>query len=393
MRLNRKWILVIALVVSMATAISGTLAYLTSTDTATNTFTVGNVSIDLEEPSWDPSKTPTLLPGVEIAKDPQIKNTGSTEAWVWMEITVPTDLMPYIDWNTTAWTRSETTSGNNTVVTLKRATLLPAGETTATAFTKVALPASLERMPESLVTSGTVEIVVNAYAIQSDAATTIDAAINAYGTNGEGGEGNEPAGNVTVSNETELTEALAANNNVTFGADITGESFSSAKNITLTNGNIYTENASHNYGYIVEAGGSTTFDNVNITTKQGGIGIVGTAIFKSGSVTNNSTSTSGRHVFYVEGGSLTIEDGVFTFSPSNLTRKGSYIYSNNSTVVVNGGTFNKPSSRDGHDPFVTANGGTITVYGGKFAFDPSAFVADGYQAVESDGWWTVSAIQ
>lgn len=329
----------------------------------------------------------------ESESESESKNTGSTEAWVWMEITVPTDLMPYIDWNTTAWTRSETTSGNNTVVTLKRATLLPAGETTATAFTKVALPASLERMPESLVTSGTVEIVVNAYAIQSDAATTIDAAINAYGTNGEGGEGNEPAGNVTVSNETELTEALAANNNVTFGADITGESFSSAKNITLTNGNIYTENASHNYGYIVEAGGSTTFDNVNITTKQGGIGIVGTAIFKSGSVTNNSTSTSGRHVFYVEGGSLTIEDGVFTFSPSNLTRKGSYIYSNNSTVVVNGGTFNKPSSRDGHDPFVTANGGTITVYGGKFAFDPSAFVADGYQAVESDGWWTVSAIQ
>ena len=136
----------------------------------------------------------------ESESESESKNTGSTEAWVWMEITVPTDLMPYIDWNTTAWTRSETTSGNNTVVTLKRATLLPAGETTATAFTKVALPASLERMPESLVTSGTVEIVVNAYAIQSDAATTIDAAINAYGTNGEGGEGNEPAGNVTVSN-------------------------------------------------------------------------------------------------------------------------------------------------------------------------------------------------
>lgn len=221
MRLNRKWMLVIALVVSMATAISGTLAYLTSTDTATNTFTVGNVSIDLQEPNY-PGNTPTLLPGVEIAKDPQIKNTGSTEAWVWMEITVPTDLMSYIDWNTTDWTKTETTSGNNTVVTMKRETKLPAGETTATAFTKVALPSSLTTMPESLVTSGTVDIVVDAYAIQDANFANIDAAIAAY--DGEGGEPDTPAANrgddnsktypvpadvVEVANTTDLLSALA----------------------------------------------------------------------------------------------------------------------------------------------------------------------------------------
>jgi len=51
----KKRILAIALVVCLlATAlVSGTLAYFTDTDDATNTFTVGNVSIDLTEPKWD----------------------------------------------------------------------------------------------------------------------------------------------------------------------------------------------------------------------------------------------------------------------------------------------------------------------------------------------------
>jgi len=223
MRLNRKWILVIALVLSMATAISGTLAYLTSTDTATNTFTVGNVSIDLEEPSYT-GNNQTLLPGVEIAKDPQIKNTGSSEAWVWMEITVPNDLMSYIDWNTTAWTKTDdgdADNDGNTVVTLKRETKLPAGETTEKAFTKVALPASLTSMPESLGT-GTVDIVVNAFAIQDANFANVGAAIAAY--DGEGGEGGEQPANgddpsktyeapedaYAVSNSEELTQAVTA---------------------------------------------------------------------------------------------------------------------------------------------------------------------------------------
>ena len=34
-----------------------------------------------------------------------------------------------------------------------------------------------------------------------------------------------------------------------------------------------------------------------------------------------------------------------------------------------------------------------TIYGGTFQFDPSEFVAEGYEAVKgADGWWTVSQI-
>ena len=43
-------------------AIGGISAYFTDGDTATNTFTVGKVSIDLQEPNWNPPKdiTPVL---------------------------------------------------------------------------------------------------------------------------------------------------------------------------------------------------------------------------------------------------------------------------------------------------------------------------------------------
>lgn len=217
MKLNRKWILVMSLVLSVVMATSGTLAYLTDRDTKTNTFTVGNVDIELQEPNY-PGNTPTLLPGVEILKDPQIENIGSTEAWVWMNITVPTDLMSYIDWNTTDWSKSETISGTNTIVTMKRETLLPAGETTAKAFTKVALPASLTSMPASLGT-GTIDIVVDAYAIQDANFANVSAAIAAH-TNGpaddsddsdDTGAGTTPATTVTVSNDEELAAAIAGN--------------------------------------------------------------------------------------------------------------------------------------------------------------------------------------
>lgn len=59
-------------------AIGGISAYFTDGDTATNTFTVGKVSIDLQEPNWNPPKD--ITPNQEIKKDPQIKNDGINDA-------------------------------------------------------------------------------------------------------------------------------------------------------------------------------------------------------------------------------------------------------------------------------------------------------------------------
>lgn len=86
MKLSRKLILTLALVLSVAMATTGTLAYLTDRDSDTNVFTVGNVDIDLEEKFTYGSE---LIPGKEVDKYPFIKNIGKNNAYVWAEVAIP----------------------------------------------------------------------------------------------------------------------------------------------------------------------------------------------------------------------------------------------------------------------------------------------------------------
>lgn len=74
--------------VSLA-AVGGVSAYLTDYDKAVNQFTVGKVDIALEEPGWKPEEHKKIEPGKDINKDPQIKNTGINDAFVYLEVSVP----------------------------------------------------------------------------------------------------------------------------------------------------------------------------------------------------------------------------------------------------------------------------------------------------------------
>ena len=64
-----------------ATAIGGaTLAYFTDNESKDNTFTVGNVQINLTEPNWDATgseEAKEAYPGEALAKDPTVTNTGA----------------------------------------------------------------------------------------------------------------------------------------------------------------------------------------------------------------------------------------------------------------------------------------------------------------------------
>lgn len=81
--MKKKSILLTLVVVMVVTsvAIGATLAYFSDQETATNTFTVGNVDIELDEPAWvEDSK---LIPGTEIAKDPTVTVVkGSEKSYV-----------------------------------------------------------------------------------------------------------------------------------------------------------------------------------------------------------------------------------------------------------------------------------------------------------------------
>lgn len=79
-------------------SVLGTMAFLTSTDKAENTFTVGNVAITLDEAPVDTAgkvvsgdrvkeNSYKLIPGHEYTKDPIIHVTAGSEAsWVFVEV-------------------------------------------------------------------------------------------------------------------------------------------------------------------------------------------------------------------------------------------------------------------------------------------------------------------
>lgn len=78
--------------VAVLMAAGSTMAYLTDKDEVTNQFTVGRVKIEGKEPGYIPDpggKTEHIVPSQEIQKDPQIRNTGNNDAYVYMDVSVP----------------------------------------------------------------------------------------------------------------------------------------------------------------------------------------------------------------------------------------------------------------------------------------------------------------
>lgn len=181
-------------------------AYLTDTDRATNTFTVGKVQVTLDEsdyPGNDSDEVKNIVPNQEIAKNPLVENTGANDAIVFMTVTVPratvttvaadgtkgitenTDLFWFKqaadaqnafanNWNETNWvklTSKETTTDSGSTYVFGYSKKLSKGEKTDTLFDKV----QLKNIIENEIEGGTVEdIVINTYAIQADNIVDID---------------------------------------------------------------------------------------------------------------------------------------------------------------------------------------------------------------------------
>ena len=186
-------------------------------------------------------------------------------------------------------------------------------------------------------------------------------------------------------------EATFALENVTINNDGAGvESFGSVtlKDVVMNAG------SPADYAVIIKDG-EAALENVEVTSAGGGVGVVGgaKAVFDDGSVAVNTTSTSGRYNFYVvgEGTELTIKDGDFSFSKT-LNQKRAYIYAGSgATVYIEGGNFGPASKRDGYTAGIMGDG-TVVITGGTFGFDPTNWVAEGYEAVKSGDIWTVSPV-
>ncbi len=182
---NRKMVKGIALGAMIAAlAAGGTAAYLTDFETTTNSFTVGKVDIELDEPGWKPEEN--------------TKNVGVNEAFVYLEVSVPvsevitaaqdgtrnalakTELFSYAKNND--WTQLEKKEiGQNMVYTYAYNHILNPGEKTTTLFDTV----TFANIIEGQLDTQQLDMPVRAYAIQSmntgdDSTTVLEQAKAAY---------------------------------------------------------------------------------------------------------------------------------------------------------------------------------------------------------------------
>lgn len=170
--MKKKLTLVVSLLLVMALSIGGTIAWLTDTETVTNTFTVGNIDITLEESTVDYK----MIPGNDIAKDPLITVIGGSEdCWLFVEFTESDNLADFITYDEAAgW--NELKPG----VYYREVTASDADqEFEVLAGDKVTVKDTVTKDMMDAITKGEVEkptLTFTAYAIQRDANFTTAAA-------------------------------------------------------------------------------------------------------------------------------------------------------------------------------------------------------------------------
>ena len=122
--MKKKLMTVLALVLVIAMSVAGTIAFLTdTTDPITNTFTVGNVDIDLTETfntdtnndgeadAWKAQ----LIPGTTYAKDPVVTVIADSEdCWLFVKFEEKNDAATYLNYTSNLTTENGWTKGNGT---------------------------------------------------------------------------------------------------------------------------------------------------------------------------------------------------------------------------------------------------------------------------------------
>lgn len=89
---NKKRVIILAAALVLLLTVGGVSAYFTSTDEATNSWTVGDVKIELLEVEYDkvPAEERTnITPNQTFIKDPVVTNTGTNDAFVFLQFSVP----------------------------------------------------------------------------------------------------------------------------------------------------------------------------------------------------------------------------------------------------------------------------------------------------------------
>lgn len=181
----KKKILAMVLCVAMLAIaiVGGTLAYFTDEDAKTNTFTVGNVSIVLNEPKWDTTGAAEafdVYPGEPLAKDPTVTNDGANPCFVRISVSELEQFVEKYGEDAKITYRTDYVEGAlgtdwvlHTDGYFYYTKVLQPGETTDALFDQIVIPFALKN------SETTKDIVVTAYAVQAQGARPSFSAVQA----------------------------------------------------------------------------------------------------------------------------------------------------------------------------------------------------------------------
>lgn len=203
MKKTKAILMALCAVLLVAASVMGTLAYLTSTDTVTNTFTVGKVAITLDEAKVNADGTPAanadrvqeneykLMPGHTYTKDPIVHVTaGSEDCWLFVKVengiaAIEADTTIAAQLTANGWTpvtgttnvygRAATNKAGDNVPVFATFTISGTVSNEQLAGTPEATTPEGETIP-AVPGYGDAKVIVTAYAVQADGFTSADAA-------------------------------------------------------------------------------------------------------------------------------------------------------------------------------------------------------------------------
>ena len=192
--MEKRKTIIAAVILLLVFIVGGAIAYFTDKYEVTNTFTIGDVEIEVLEPAWvstGSAEAVHMMPGETAQKDPQIHNKSETNpAYVFMKIDGPCstgendtevrELFPYTA-DTTHWyllTENPVCDNGNierlyAYGTSSAMATLAVDATTEALFTYVTLNTAVDGSETGL---DDVAMLITGYAIQKEGVTQTDPA-------------------------------------------------------------------------------------------------------------------------------------------------------------------------------------------------------------------------
>lgn len=389
MKLNRKWLLIVALVLSVAIATGGTLAYLTDTDADVNVMVLGNVNIVQNEQERD--ATGNLVPftpnksampavgtiawategidvnGTEyrvfddnlknvIDKIVTVKNTGKSDAFVRTIIALEApdydskDLL-HVNVNDgvshTSWTPVDINDVEYvySVFTYDEA-LAPK---------EISAPSLIQLFLDSKTTNEDVkkfgenwEVLVVSQAVQADGFANAETALNA-------GFGEADADNAQEWFESLFNEDGSVNEGM----------IGSPGDENGTNNPPEYVDTEEELSAALKAGGNVTLQG-NITLTKG-IAVADGTVLNLNGFTITDASTGGRTLGAQSGASFEIiGDGQIVKDENVSSTYAMPLYISNGSVVIHGGTYNMGSPSGTDYNILLQNSGKLVIHDGTF---------------------------